>query len=422
MTKTVIVGAGPTGAALAYLLARQGLEVTLIEAAPDFERLFRGEGLMPSGLDALVQMDLQSLLDQIPTQTIQRWEMLVEGCPVVQIDEPAGLQTTIVSQPAFLKAVVAKAQQYPGFRFMQGSVQALIYQQERVAGVRGNQAGAMQEIAADLVIGTDGRGSTLRRLADLRLQRRDYDSNLLWFRLPAPLPVPQRSIFYGFIRGSESLGAYSSWDGSLKLAYILPRDTAFDWKNLDWPTRLAAIGPDWFATHLQTHAAALEAPVLLNVLFGCCPRWFRPGLLLLGDAAHPMAPIRAQGINLALRDVIVAVNQLAPLLKANGTASAIDQALAQIQAEREPEIRRAQTLQQHEQGQANLIAQQPLLRQALRLAAPLTRPLISRRWLSRQKDLRYGASLVRLAPDFAPDGLKFRMQVDNPTLDAAPSA
>lgn len=401
MTKTVIVGAGPTGAALAYLLARQGLEVTLIEAAPDFERLFRGEGLMPSGLDALLQMGLQSLLAEIPTQTVQRWEMLVAGCRVVQIDEPAGLQTTIISQPAFLTALVAKAQQYPGFRYVQGSVQALLHQQERVAGVRVNQSGAMQEIAADLVIGADGRGSTLRRLADLRLQRREYDSNLLWFRLPAPLPEAQRSIFYGFIRGFESLGAYSSWDGSLKLAYILPRDAAadwknLDWKNLDWPTRLAAIGPHWFTTHLQAQAAALEAPVLLNVLFGCCPRWFCPGLLLLGDAAHPMAPIRAQGINLALRDVIVAVNYLVPLLKANAPASSIDQALAQIQAERQPEIQRAQTLQQHEQGQANLIAQQPILQRALQLAAPAARPLISRRWLSRQKDLRYGAVPVRL--------------------------
>ena len=259
-----------------------------------------------------------------------------------------------------------------------------------------------QEIAADLVIGADGRGSTLRRLADLRLQKRDYDSNLLWFRLPAPLPEPQRSVFYGFIRGSESLGAYSSWDGSLKLAYILPRDLgpnqpALDWKSIDWPARLAAIGPDWFTQHLQAHAAALEPPVLLNVMFGCCPRWFQPGVLLLGDAAHPMAPIRAQGINLALRDVIVAANHLVPLLKANAEARAIDAALEAIQAEREPEIRRAQTLQQHEQGQANLIAQYALLRRALTRVAPVARPLISRRWLARQKDLRYGIQPVYLS-------------------------
>lgn len=397
--QTVIVGAGPTGITLAYLLARQGLEVTLIEAT-SLDRVFRGEGLMPSGLDALAQMGLLELLDHIPTQVIQRWEMIIEDCPIVQINEPAGLQTTIVPQPAFLKAVLGKAQQYPGFRFVQGSVQALLYESERVAGVSVNQAGASQEIPADLVIGADGRGSTLRRLTNLHLQKRDYDSNLLWFRLPAPLPAAQRSVFYGFIRGSESLGAYSSWDSSLKLAYILPRDSAagksFDWKSVDWPARLAAIGPDWFTAHLQNHAAMLETPVLLNVVFGACPRWWQPGVLLLGDAAHPMAPIRAQGINLALRDVMVAANCLVPLLQANATASAIDAALPQIQAEREPEIQRAQELQQHEQGQANLIAQTAILRWGLKRVAPAARPLISRRWLSRQRHLRYGLHPVRL--------------------------
>ena len=399
MKKTVIVGAGPTGATLAYLLARRGLEVTLIEAA-GLDRVLRGEGLMPGGLDALAQMELLDLLDQMPTQVIQRWEMIVEDCPVVQINEPDGMPSRIIPQPAFLKAVLAKAECYPGFQFLQGSVQGLLYDQARVTGVRVNQAGVIQELAADLVIGADGRGSTVRRLADLRLQKRDYDSNLLWFRLPPPLPEQQRSVFYGFIRGSESLGAYSSWDGSLKLAYILPSDPAFDWKSIDWPTRLAAIGPGWFADHLRMHAAVLEAPVLLNVLFGFCPSWFQPGVLLLGDAAHPMAPIRAQGINLALRDVIVAANYLLPLLQssatANATASAIDQALAQIQAEREPEIRRAQHLQQHEQGQANLIAQNAGLRRALRFIAPAASPWISRRWLARQKDLRYGLHPVRL--------------------------
>jgi len=395
MKKIAIVGAGPTGATLAYLLARQNFEVTLVEAA-GLDRVFRGEGLMPGGLEALTQMNLLDLLDHMPTQPIQRWEMIVDGCPVVQINEPEGIRPTIIPQPAFLKAVIAKAEHYPGFRFLQGNVQGLLYERERAAGIRVNQAGVMKDLTADLVIGADGRGSTLRRLADLTLQKRDYDSDLLWFRLPVPLPEHQRSVFYGFIRGSETLGAYSSWDGSLKLAYSLPSASTFDWKSMDWSTRLAAIGPGWFADHLRTHAAALEAPILLKVLFGYCPRWFQPGILLLGDAAHPMAPIRAQGINLALRDVIVAANYLLPLLKTDAPASAIDQALEQIQVEREPEIQRAQILQQHEQRQANWIAQNAILRRLLTVVAPAARPLISRRWLARQKDLRYGLHPLQL--------------------------
>lgn len=399
MSHVVIVGAGPTGATLAYLLAQHQIEVTLIESAASFERVFRGEGLMPGGLQALEQMQLLDLLQHIPHRQIQAWQFVIDGYPILNVAEPESLgvyRPTIIPQPAFLEAVLQKAQAYPTFRFLQATVQDLLDKNQRIGGVVVRQAGQEQTIAADLVIGADGRGSTVRRLAALPLKKLDYDTDVLWLRMAAALPEPAQKIFYGFIRGAESLGAYTSWDDSIKFAYLLPRHQTLNWKAVDWAQRMATIVPPWFAEHIQTRAATLEPPVLLNVVFGRCPNWSRAGVLLLGDAAHPMAPIRAQGINVALRDSIVAANHLIPLLKPGAKPDRLDQALLQIQAEREPEIQRAQKLQRQEQHQATLLCRFDLLRYLLTRTSPILRPVIEQRWLARQQDLRFGLQPVKL--------------------------
>lgn len=411
MTQVAIVGAGPAGAVLAYLLAQRGIEVTLIEAASNFDRVFRGEGLMPGGLYALEQMGLLDLLQQIPWRQIHTWQFVVDDRTVLKVDEPEALgvyRPTIISQPAFLEAVIARAKQFPNFRLLHGTVQELVRdggENDRISGVVVRQTEEIT-IPAMLVIGADGRGSTVRRLANLSLQKLDYDTDVLWLRLPVPLPQSERSIFYGFIRGAESFGAYTSWDDSLKFAYILPRDHQMAWKTIDWATQLAEIAPAWMANHIRSNADCLESPILLKVVFGRCPQWWQPGVLLLGDAAHPMAPIRAQGINVALRDGIVAANHLVPLLlaqlqsqanpKSPASLAAIDAVLSTIQAEREPEIIRAQTLQRQEQAQATLLCQSSVLRRLLTQIAPVVRPIIEKRWLARQKHLRYGVSPVEL--------------------------
>jgi 2-polyprenyl-6-methoxyphenol hydroxylase-like FAD-dependent oxidoreductase len=404
MTQVAIVGAGPAGATLAYLLAQQGIEVALIEAASSFDRIFRGEGLMPGGIEALEQMGLLELLQQIPCRQIRTWEFVVDDRTVLRVNEPEDLgiyRPTIIPQPLFLQAVVTRSQQYPTFQFVQGTVQDLQREGDRVCGVVIRQAEQTITLPATVVIGADGRGSTVRRLANLPLKKLDYDTDVLWLRLPAPLPEANRSTFYGFIRGTESLGTYTAWDDSLKFAYILPQEKsrrqAIAWKTIDWASRITEILPSRFAEHVRSNAAELEPPLLLNVMLGRCLQWQRAGVLLLGDAAHPMAPIRAQGINLALRDAIVAANHLTPPLQAQAGAEAIDAALSAIQVEREPEIIRCQSLQRAEQAQATQLCRSALLRQALTLAAPVLRPLIEKRWLARQKHLRFGLRPVVLS-------------------------
>jgi 2-polyprenyl-6-methoxyphenol hydroxylase-like FAD-dependent oxidoreductase len=139
----------------------------------------------------------------------------------------------------------------------------------------------------------------------------------------------------------------------------------------------------------------VRGPLRLPVRVGLAPRWHRPGLLLLGDAAHPMSPLRAQGLNMALRDAVLAAAELAPaLMEADAVVrtAGIATALGRIQAERLPELQAVQARQAEEAARARLLRHQPLLRALLARTAPLSGPLLARRWVASQRVLRDGLS------------------------------
>lgn len=397
MAKVVIVGAGPTGASLALLLVQRGIDVTLVEAARSFRRVFRGEGLMPSGLAALDQMGLLGLIETVPHQALTAWEYLLEGHRMFQAPEPFQANTlpcTLVSQPALLEALIEQAQQHPQFEWISGTaVKGLQRKENRMSGV---QLADGRTFKADLVIGADGRNSLIRQEANLEMETLSHSIDLLWFKLADSSCLPPENIFYAIVHGRQTMGLFRSAEGSLQLAWALYDDDPTDWKNTDWPQKIAAASPPWLAQHLRKHAQNLERPLLLSVVVGRCPQWSVPGLLILGDAAHPMSPIRAQGINMALRDVIVAANHLVPLLQNAVDPEVLDQVLPRIQAEREPEIICAQTLQNQELAQGDRLRHSPLLRAIVKATLPFSGSIIRASWLRRQRQLRQGVTEVRL--------------------------
>lgn len=394
--QVVIVGAGPTGLTLALLLVQRGISVKLIEASRNFRRSYRGEGLMPNGLDALEQMGLLSTVQQIPHQTLDAWTFVINNQVLFRADEPfekGGRATQLVSQPALLEQLMIQAQTYPYFEWIQGiAVQDLLWRSDRVCGVQLANGRSME---ADLVIGADGRRSVVRQKADLLLQEFAAPFNLLWFKLADHPRFAQENVFYSILKDEHAFGLFRSSEGHLQLGWTL-RDPAADWKNKRWDQQLMGASPPWLAEHLRSHAATLEPPVLLSVRVGRCPSWHRSGVLLLGDAAHPMSPIRAQGINMALRDVIVAVNHLVPVLCRNGSLAEVDAVLPRIQVEREPEIMRSQRLQHREAMLANRLSQSAMLRYALCQLSPVLAAPIRQSWLRRQRALRTGTASVRL--------------------------
>ncbi len=399
MTQVVIVGAGPTGATMALLLSKKGIAVKLVEASRDFKRLFRGEGLMPSGLDALEQMNLLGLLAEVPHQAIDAWEFLLSGRTLFRVDEPIKTNdkhcTTVVSQPHLLAAIIEQAETYPSFEFIQGEpVGDLLSSSGRVSGVK---LASGQEIIADLVIAGDGRNSVIRKKAGLSLTKLQNNLDILWFKLDSGSFAKSTNIFYSILQGREGFGLFRASSGQFHIGWGLHADDNYDWQQIDWSEKLVATSPPWLAEHILKHRQSLTKPILLSVVVGRCDRWSIPGLLLLGDAVHPMSPIRAQGINMAFRDVIVAVNHLVPLLtQSSANLSKIDAALSQIQLEREPEIMRIQQLQAQEVAQAELLHNHAFLRWGAKTFTTIIRPGIRASWLKRQKQLRQGVTKVCL--------------------------
>ena len=385
---------------MALLLARAGISVTLLDREPDFARVFRGEALMPTGLEALDQMGLRSGLDALPWQHVEAWEIHLERRQIMRIVEPTAAlgdrALRVVSQPQLLELMVGEARTRPSFAFLPGaSVRDVLRDGDRVRGVRIADTTGERDLEADLTIGCDGRASTVRRRAELELELLPESYDVLWFKVPAPPALAGRSSVQIFAAGPEVALGYVSWDGRFQVAWMLPKGGWRDLREQDWLARCVRLFPEPLAAHVLAAREALDGPVPLDVIVGRCPRWSRPGLLLLGDAAHPMSPVRAQGINMALRDAIVAANHLVPALREGRDLAP---ALAAVQREREREIVRVQKLQLTEVRGQRWARERPwLMKPMLALAPLLARTgLPQRAWLRQQRELRFGVTEVRL--------------------------
>jgi 2-polyprenyl-6-methoxyphenol hydroxylase-like FAD-dependent oxidoreductase len=380
--------------------------VTLVEREMSFERVFRGEGLLPLGIDALSQMGLRKALEAVPYRLVRSWNIWIDGEESFIIPEPVeelgGRAMRVVSQPALLERVVEEANRHPSFTFERGArVHDLIRDPSgRVVGAHLETENGSREERADLVVGCDGRGSLVRTRADLALQLLPEQYDVLWYKLPVPEALREGcSIMITVAARQHPAICYTSWDERLQYGLIMPKGGLKEMLKHDWVKESVGSSPAWLAEHVLTNRDQIEGPVRLNVLVGRCPEWTAPGVLLLGDASHPMSPVRAQGINLALRDAIVAANHLVPVLSsADAGAYALDAACRAVQAEREPEIVRSQKLQlQEARGQGDARSGSWRFGLAKRGARLLGRYRWAQNaWLRRQRDLRFGSTEVKL--------------------------
>jgi 2-polyprenyl-6-methoxyphenol hydroxylase-like FAD-dependent oxidoreductase len=348
----VIVGAGPAGLALAYLLARRGAGVTVLETHHDFARVFRGEGIQRSGIDAFRQMGLGEQFDRLPHIEARTVEVYSNGRLVVRAD-PAGLgrgQARLVSQPALLQLLADEAGKHPSFRLDRGvTAREFLRENSRVVGVRAGAEDGPREYRADLVVGADGRHAATRKHSGLPELSTPQTYDILWLKVPYPDAYPDRTTAVFEMAAHHVALAFPTADGQLQVGFMIPKGGYAALRGTEgWTDELIGRLPAYLADHLRAHREAVAGAMLLNVVCGRLTEWTIPGLLLIGDAAHPMSPVGGQGVNIALRDALVAANHLCPVLAAGDDLSALDAAAKRVRDERWPEIVAVQEMQEHQ--------------------------------------------------------------------------
>lgn len=355
MSHVIIVGWGPAGAALGYLLARRGIAVTVLERQTDFDREFRGEALMPSGIDAFAQMGLAAELDALPHQVVSVGELYRRGRRLVRFDlgtsGPTSEKPRSISQKMVLEMLVAQASRFPSFRIERGAlVHDVLREGGRVVGVSYRaQDGGTRTLAADFVIGADGRGSVLRRASGFTATVLPQGFDVVWAKIPLPDSFEGGRVARIYVGRGHFAFFFPSFDAKLQMAWIIEKGTFGELHRRGveaWVEEMAHhVDPD-LAAHIRKNAAALAHPFVLSVVADRLDRWAAPGMLLIGDAAHPMSPVGAQGINIALRDALVAANHLVPALAGAFSPEGIDAAAKRVQDERLPEVAAVQGIQQ----------------------------------------------------------------------------
>ncbi len=326
---------------VALLLARAGIDVTVLEKHPDFLRDFRGDTVHPSTLRLLDELGLGPRFAELPAGRLERMRMHIGGTSVVAADFsrlPAPYDhIAMVPQGDFLDLLADAAAEEPTFTLRRSAaVTGLLSSDEdgspTVHGVRYRRAdGTEHELRAALVLACDGRDSVVRAAAGLRPREFEVPMDVWQVRLPVPSDDARGAVVAHFQAGGAAVsmdrGTYA------QVAYLIARGT---------DAQRRAQGLDAFRSHLgellgwsDDVVGAVESwddVPLLRVRMNRLRRWYRPGLLCLGDAAHAMSPVGGVGVNLAVADAVAAARLLAPTLRRHGTVTTAD--LARVQRRR----------------------------------------------------------------------------------------
>jgi 2-polyprenyl-6-methoxyphenol hydroxylase-like FAD-dependent oxidoreductase len=367
-----IVGGGPSGMVLALLLVRQSVRVTLLEAHEDFDRKFRGDTIHPSVLEIFKQIGLSDTLLQLQHSKIYGPTLRAANTSFNPFDLRR-LRTEfpyimLVPQSKFLDFLSREASKYEEFDLRFSSkVESLIGENGMICGVRYMGRDGVHEVRAPLVIGADGRFSTVRERAGLVPIRTSPAMDILWFELPhLPEDAASDRVLGGFGMG-RVLAVFDRFD-HWQVGYVFPKGMYQQVRaeGLESVRKsVAAIEPR-FTKHVESLTDWHQLS-LLSVESSFCPKWFVPGLLLIGDAAHVMSPIGGVGINYAIQDAVAAANLLGEHLQ---TRSISLRDLAHVQRRRQLPTKLIQWFQ--------TAMQKRVLTPALTSTTPTSIPLIVR--------------------------------------------
>lgn len=343
--RCVVAGGGPAGMMLGLLLARAGVHVQLFEKHADFLRDFRGDTIHPSTLEIMHELGLLDAFLQLPHQEAREVTAVI-GERTFRVADFSHLPThcrflAFMPQWDFLNFIAAEGARCSTFELaMETEVTGILESGGRVTGVRVATPGGSREQPADLVVAADGRQSTVRAAAQLEVHELGAPMDVLWFRLsrdPRDPPETMGRFAAGRIFISINRGDY--W----QCGYVIPKGSLDEIRGGELETfraEVAAAVP--FAADRVGEIRRWDDLNLLTVRVDRLVRWYKPGLLCIGDAAHAMSPVGGVGINLAIQDAVAAANRLAAPLR-HGRVELED--LRQVQQRRELPTRITQWVQ-----------------------------------------------------------------------------
>jgi 2-polyprenyl-6-methoxyphenol hydroxylase-like FAD-dependent oxidoreductase len=344
-TRCCVAGGGPAGMMLAYLLARAGVDVVVLEKHGDFLRDFRGDTIHPSTLQLMFELGLLDDFLKRPHQEAPQISGMIGDTELVVADF-AHLPTrcqfiAFMPQWDFLNFLDEHGRRFPGFHVrMRAEVTELVEEGGHVVGVRAQTPEGPVEVRADLVVGADGRHSTVRQRSGLKIEDLGAPMDVLWMRLsrrPGDRKFPLGRFDRGKIFIMLDRGDY--W----QCGYVIPKGGIDEvrGRGLEAFRQGIAESAPWLHDRVG-ELASWDDVKLLTVVVDRLRRWHRPGLLCIGDAAHAMSPVGGVGINLAVQDAVAAANLLAAPLR-DGRATEAD--LRRVQRRRTFPTRMTQWLQ-----------------------------------------------------------------------------
>jgi 2-polyprenyl-6-methoxyphenol hydroxylase-like FAD-dependent oxidoreductase len=350
-TACCVVGAGPAGAMLSLLLARSGVPVTLLEAHRDFEREFRGDTIHPSTLEVLQQLGLAERLHALPHAKAASFRLSsadhVDVTGVFSRLPTPFPYMMMMPQARFLEFVTNEAKRYPHFRLLMGAhVDRLIEERGSIRGVGFRGDGEGGEVRAALTVACDGRFSRVRKLANLEPVTTSGPLEVMWFLLPRRDADP--TFEAGLVLAAGAIAAVLPRPSHWQIGYVLPqgRTRALRTQGIAaFHAAIVAILP-WVADRIAA-VQDFSDVTMLSVQGSRLACWHKPGLLLIGDAAHVMTPVGGVGINCAIADAVEAHNVLTEPLRAGDV---LESHLAEVQRRREGPTRTIQRFQARVQG------------------------------------------------------------------------
>jgi len=342
-TTCVIAGGGPAGMVLGLLLARAGVEVTLLEKHADFLRDFRGDTVHPSTLRLIDDLGLWDEFSTVPQSRIDHLGIDVDGRQVTLVDLRRLHQPhpyiAMVPQWDLLNLLAEAAQAEPTFTLkMSTEVTGLLRDGNRVTGVRYRGPDGDGDLTADLTVACDGRTSTVRRESGLPVREWPVPFDVWWFRLPRDADAE-----YSLVPRIEPgrVLIMIPREGYFQIAYLIPKgsDERLRARGLEvLRDEVAALVPEADSSNLTSW----DDVKLLDVKLNRLKRWHTDGLLCIGDAAHAMSPMGGVGINIAVQDAVGAATLLAEPLRRRQVSNAD---LAAVRRRRLPAAAITQTLQ-----------------------------------------------------------------------------